>query len=133
MRPLQEIVAVELTDAEWSMLTRAMLEWGGPARCTDVMAAAMGFGDVPGLFAATHRFVELTDGHRAMSRWDWARLLLATEIVFASTVIGSGLDWQTSDVRVTDADKLPHPAQPATQVGARRGPGRDAGGRAREE
>lgn len=28
-----------------------------------------------------------------MSQVDWVRTLLATEIVFASDVVGSGLDW----------------------------------------
>jgi hypothetical protein len=28
-----------------------------------------------------------------LSRADWRRALLATEIVFASDVVGSGLDW----------------------------------------
>lgn len=31
-----------------------------------------------------------------LSRTDWTRALLATEIVFMSNVIGSGWDWQTT-------------------------------------
>jgi hypothetical protein len=106
MQPLQDVVTIELTEPEWTMLGRTMMEWGGAARCTDVMAEAMGFGNVDGLFAETDRFLDLTRAHLPMSRWDWARLLLATEIVFASTVVGSGLSWDTGDVRVTDEESF---------------------------
>jgi hypothetical protein len=93
MYPLSEIVEVELTDPEWFMLNRGLAEWGGPARCTDAMANAMGFGDVERMFVEMDWLYKITKQHRPMSRWDWARTLLATEIVFASSVIGSGGDW----------------------------------------
>jgi hypothetical protein len=92
MHRLRDIVEIELTDSEWFMLNRGLSEWGGPARCTDPMAAAMGFGDVERMFAEMDRLYQVTKEHRAMSRCDWARTLLATEIVFASSVIGSGGD-----------------------------------------
>ncbi|MFD2091298.1 hypothetical protein [Blastococcus deserti] len=31
-----------------------------------------------------------------LTRRDWARALLATEIVFASNLVGSGLDWSST-------------------------------------
>ena len=75
------------------MLDRGLVEWGGPARCTDAMAVGMGFADVQDLFAQADRILgELVAG-RPLSRWDWSRTLLATEIVFASNVMGSGTDW----------------------------------------
>ena len=105
MHRLSDIVEVELTDAEWFMLNRGLAEWAGPARCTDVMAAAMGFGDVERMFVEMDRLYQITKLHQAMSRWDWARTLLATEIVFASSVIGSGGDWQAT-TGLSDAGSL---------------------------
>jgi hypothetical protein len=91
-----EVVNVELTGEERYMLDRGLAEWGGPAHCTDAMAVAMGFADVRDLFAEKDRIrAELAAG-RSLSRWDWSRTLLATEIVFASDMVGSGWDWQTT-------------------------------------
>jgi hypothetical protein len=40
-----------------------------------------------------------------LSRDDWRRVLLATEVVFASDVFGSGLDWSTT-TGFSDADSI---------------------------
>lgn len=78
------------------MLDGGLVEWGGPAHCTNAMAVAMGFADVQDLFAQADRIrTELAAG-RPLSRWDWSRTLLATEIVFASDLMGSGVDWSTT-------------------------------------
>jgi hypothetical protein len=88
-----ETVDVDLTGEQRFMLNRGLVEWGGPARCTDAMATAMGFTDVQDLFRETNRILpELDSGHE-LSRWDWTRTLIATEIVYASDVIGSGAEW----------------------------------------
>lgn len=47
---------------------------------------------------------------RPLSRADWTRALLATEVVFASDVVGSGVDWSTttdfSDIETIQALRL---------------------------
>jgi hypothetical protein len=100
-----EVVGVELTGEERFMLDRGLVEWGGPARCTDAMAVAMGFADVQDLFAQADRIVGELDAARLLSRWDWSRTLLATEIVFASNVMGSGADW-TDTTGLDDARSI---------------------------
>jgi hypothetical protein len=75
------------------MLDRGLVEWGGPACCTDAMAVGMGFTDAQDLFAQADRIRAELDAGRGVSRWDWSRALLATEIVFASDVMGSGVEW----------------------------------------
>jgi hypothetical protein len=91
-----EVVDVELTGDERFMLGRGLAEWGGPAYCTDAMAVAMGFANVRDLLAQKDRIrAELAAG-RPLPRWDWSRTLLATEIVFASDMVGSGWDWSTT-------------------------------------
>lgn len=53
----------------------------------------MGFAGVQDLFAQSDRLIEAIEGRHPLSRWDWTRALLATEIVFASDVMGSGVEW----------------------------------------
>ena len=89
-------VEVDLADEERGLLWRGLLEWGGPARCTEAMAVAMGFEGISGLLNQGQQIAEeLRDG-RALTRKDWRRALLATEVAFASNVVGSGLDWLTT-------------------------------------
>lgn len=90
---VHDLIDVPLTDDERRLLRHGLLEWGGPARCTDAMAVAMGFDDVEDLFRESDRLrVALAQGDPLTQR-DWVRTLLATEIVFVSDVLGSGWDW----------------------------------------
>jgi hypothetical protein len=90
---VDELVEVALSDDERGLLQCGLLEWGGPARCTDALAVAMGFSDLADFDAERDRLRDaLADGQPLTVR-DWSRTLLATEIVFASDVVGSGLDW----------------------------------------
>lgn len=91
-----ELVDVALTDDERFLLTRGLVEWGGPARCSDAMAVAMGFADVQDLLRQGDRIVEQLDARLPLSRRDWLRTLLATEIVFVSDAIGSGVEWSVT-------------------------------------
>jgi hypothetical protein len=93
VRDPNEVVQVELSDDERSLLNHGLAEWGGPAACTDALAVGMGFARVEDLLATSHRLrAALADG-ASLTRWDWTRMLLATEIVFASDVVGSGVEW----------------------------------------
>lgn len=85
-----ELLDVELTDKERLVLDRGL---GGPAFCTDALAVAMGFAGVRDLFDQTDRLHGAMKAIKPMSRWDWTRMLLATQIAFASDVLGSGAEW----------------------------------------
>ncbi|GAB3572115.1 hypothetical protein GCM10027405_38730 [Arthrobacter alkaliphilus] len=89
----QAKVEVNLTDEERKVLWRGLLEWGGPAQCTEAMALAMGFRGVTDLLDEGKRIADDLRAGRALTKSDWRRALLATEIVFASDVLGSGIDW----------------------------------------
>jgi hypothetical protein len=98
-----DVIEIELDDTERFVLRWGLIDWGGPARCTEEMAVAMGFRDVSDLFPASDRLTAAIATGAGLSRLDWARALLATEICFASDVLGSGLDWQaTSGLSETD-------------------------------
>jgi hypothetical protein len=95
MKP-EDLLDVALTPSERTVLRHGMIEWGGPARCTEEMAVAMGFDGVQHLFEETDRLVMAIDRKEQFTRRDWLRVLLATEIVFASDAVGSGRDWSTT-------------------------------------
>ena len=93
---LAEPIAIELTADERRLLSAGLIEWSGPARCTDSFARAMGFADVEDLFLQSKRLVPALRDGQPLSRRDWTRALLATEVVFVSDVVGSGSDWQAT-------------------------------------
>ncbi len=88
-----ELVAVDLGERERFLLRCGIVQWGGPARCTEEMAVALGFGGVRELLADTDRLVVALETARPLSRRDWLRVLVATEVVFASDTLGAGTDW----------------------------------------
>ena len=89
----EQTLDADLTDAERFVLNQGLVEWGGPAQCTDAMARATGFRDVADLFDQGGRIARDLAARRPLSRRDWTRALLATEVVFASDVLGSGTEW----------------------------------------
>ena len=99
------MIAISLREDERAVLMCGLLEWGGPAHCTDALAFAMDFGTVDELLSVGIRLRDQVSQGKAMSRFDWRRTLLATEIVFASDVVGSGVDWESTTGR-SDEDTI---------------------------
>ena len=88
-----DLVGLDLTDEERRMLFYGLIDWGGPARCTEVLAIALGFDGLEDLDREGQRIAhDIYDG-RPVSLRDWTRALFSAEIVFASDVIGTGAEW----------------------------------------
>ena len=87
---------IELSDEERELLIRGLGEWGGPARCTEALAVAMDFGSVGDLISNVARISRALADREPLPRSDWRRALFATEIAFASDVVGSGVEWATT-------------------------------------
>lgn len=85
-----------LTVEEIAWLRRALLEWGGPARCGDELAIGMGFTGRQDLLYQCGRLRVALGDRIAIAPVDWARVLLAAEIVFVSDLAGSGFEWSTT-------------------------------------
>jgi len=100
-----DMLSPNLTDDERRLLWCGLVEWGGPARCTDEMAVAIGFRSVQDLFDSRDRLIGDIESGEPLAASDWLRVLLATEIVFASNAIGSGLDWSIT-TSLSDEDSL---------------------------
>jgi hypothetical protein len=102
---VETLVDVTLSADERLLLLCGLNEWGGPARCTDEMAVAMGFDDCEDLAHQRRRLYEAVKAAAPLSVTDWRRTLMATEIVFVSDVVGSGLDWPIT-TGLSDAESL---------------------------
>ncbi len=89
-------VPVNLTSPERELLARGLSEWGGPARATDLLARAMGFSDSYALLREGDAIIDALRTGKDLSRADWARALVATELAFASDYYGSGVEWPTT-------------------------------------
>ena len=85
-----------LTVDEVAWLRRALLEWGGPARCSDELAVGMGFEGLQDLIDQSGRLRAALENDIPIMPMDWARVLLAVEIVFVSDLAGSGYEWSTT-------------------------------------
>jgi hypothetical protein len=85
-----------LTDEEVLLLRKGLMEWSGPARCTEEFAVAMGFAGTSELPACCSAIRDALASGEPLESIDWARALLATEIAFSSDVVGSGYEWSTT-------------------------------------
>jgi hypothetical protein len=93
--PGHDLIDPGLTPDERYLLERGLAEWGGPASATDALAVAIGFRDVDDLLRGDgRRLKDALRGGENLTATDWRRTLLATEIAFASTVVGAGWDWR---------------------------------------
>ncbi|MEW2382598.1 hypothetical protein AB0873_11010 [Micromonospora sp. NPDC047707] len=89
-----DVVAVDLSSDERFLLSRGLGEWGGPASPTEDLVRAMGFVSMEDLWRGEGRRLRAAlDRGEPLTRSQWRKALLATEIVFASAVVGSGWDW----------------------------------------
>lgn len=89
-----ELVEPELSRDQRRVLASGLNEWGGPVRPGVDIIVAMGFKDVDDLYSTGHRMFSQILNREPMSRLDWTRALVATEIVFVSDVVGGALDWE---------------------------------------
>ena len=96
MKDPNEIINVELTDAERFFLRYGLVEWGGPAHCTNEIAMAIGFKDKDDLLGQIYMLADNVVEGVAFTRDYWTRILLATEICFVSDLVGSGIDWEST-------------------------------------
>ena len=108
-----DVVAIDLTAQERNLLVQGLGHWGGPAQPTDELARVMGFlGEEDLLRGEGRRLRESVAEGVALTWLDWRRTLLATEIVFASVIVGAGWDWSiTTGLSDEETIKLLRAAQ----------------------
>lgn len=89
-------VEIPLSDEERQLPRAGQPSGGGPAHTTDEFAVAMGFKGTDDLLSQRHRLSQALAAGEPLSRLDWRRMLLATELAFASDVVDSGVEWPTT-------------------------------------
>jgi len=87
-----DLVAVELTEMERRMLFIGLFDWGDPAYGGDSLAQALGFRDVQNLYDEGYPLAEAIGRGEPQSRRNWSRVLASFEVMFGSSVLGSG-EW----------------------------------------
>ena len=85
-----------LSETERAILACGLIEWGGPASPTDALAHLLGFANKQALLDEGRAIAHTLRAGEPITPVDWHRALLATEIVFASDLVGSGIDWSTT-------------------------------------
>jgi hypothetical protein len=89
-----EVVDLPLADDERRLLIEGLRQWGGPAYPTDEVARFIGVADVKTLFSGGNRICELLREGSALTKLDWQRALVATEVLWASQFYGAPGDWE---------------------------------------
>ena len=93
---MAELLRTDLTRDERRLLVSGLHGWGGPAKPTPEIAKLIGFADVEELREQGSVIARQIKAREPLSAADWRRALLATEIVFASDLVGSGIDWEAT-------------------------------------
>ncbi|MGC5166346.1 hypothetical protein [Luteimicrobium sp. DT211] len=80
---------------EVTLLVRATSQWGGPAHASEGLARAMGFEDTSAMLVELAALGRALRTDTPLEPIEWARVLVATEIAFASDLFGAGTEWRT--------------------------------------
>jgi hypothetical protein len=100
-----ELVTIELSEQERTVLQEGLGQWGGPAFCTPELARAIGFASLGEVRETAARIrASLQDGS-TLSRLDWFRALASTEIGFGSDIFGAGVEWSMA-TGLSDSESL---------------------------
>jgi len=93
-----ELVAIDLTDEERSLMLQGLNEYGGPVprEVPSLLAPLLGLSTIDEFWTLQERLIIGIGAKAPLSDLDWARAVFLTEISWASDVIGSGIDFKTS-------------------------------------
>jgi hypothetical protein len=69
------------------------------------MAIAMGFSGTDAFFGEASLLIDALRASEPLTAKDWERVLLATEIVFVSDIVGAGSDWEAV-IGLSDGETL---------------------------
>lgn len=87
------LVRVDLTDDERTLLVSGLMEYGGPAKGAPVLAPLVGVASVAEFDELAARLKAAIRNGEPLSDLDWARALVLTEISWASDLLGAGTEF----------------------------------------
>jgi len=76
-----------------NLLREGVVAWGGPASCTDDIAHLLDYSSAGAFYADSDRLVRILESTEPLRALDLRRAILATELVFASYILGAAHDW----------------------------------------
>jgi hypothetical protein len=88
-----DLVAVDLTDDERDFIVQSLFQWQGPAAGKPFPFQVLGLSSWEQFSKLVVRLERAVASGEALPNLDWARVLFLTEVTFASSLIGSGLDF----------------------------------------
>lgn len=93
MTDSSELVAVELTDDERDFIQQTLEQWALSAASKPFPFQVLGLSTWEEFGNLTGRLEHAVTDGKPLTDLDWARVLFLTEITWASSLIGSGLDF----------------------------------------
>ena len=97
-------VDLGLTQDEWRFIIDGLAQWGGPARPRHEPAVLAGFANAEEMDSGAERFLRALESEEPLSRRDWRRVVVLTELIFGSDTFGVGVEWETVTGRDEVAD-----------------------------
>ena len=95
-------VDLGLTQDERRFIIDGLAQWGGPARPRREPAVLAGFTNAEEMDSGAERFQRALESEEPLSRRDWRRVVVLTELIFGSDTFGAGVEWET----VTGRDEI---------------------------
>jgi hypothetical protein len=105
MTSSSELVAVDLTEREREFIQQALEQWALSASGKPFPFQALGLSTWGEFGELTFRLERAVKDGVPLTDLDWARVLFLTECSFASSLIGSGLDFKIATA-FSDAEAL---------------------------
>lgn len=100
-----QLVAIELTEHEREFIQQTLEQWAASAASKPFPFQVLGLSTWEEFGELTYRLEHAVAGGEALTDLDWARVLFLTEITFASSLIGAGLDFAIVTA-LSDAEAL---------------------------
>jgi hypothetical protein len=105
MSSSSELVAVDLSKTERDLITQVLQQWGWSASGKRFPFQVLGLLTWKEFGALVVRLIDAVSSQESLTDLDWARVMFLTEITWASSLFGSGLDFAIVS-RFSDAEAL---------------------------
>ena len=87
-----ELVAIDLSETEREFIAQVLQQWGSSRR-TRSFVPDPGDVDVGGVWRTPYRLQRAVENDEPLADLDWARVMFLTQITWAGSLVGSGLDF----------------------------------------
>jgi hypothetical protein len=93
MSSSSDLVGVDLSETEREFIAQVLQQWGWSASDSQFPFQILGMSTWEEFGELTYRLQRAVENHEPLTDLDWARVMFLTEITWASSLVGSGLDF----------------------------------------